>query len=78
MAPSITSLLVTWKAAAVSRSFSCITFHFVPISQLYECSGFAPAMAPGLSFSTLFATHPPLDRRLEQLAQLEAQLGRPA
>jgi heat shock protein HtpX len=39
---------------------------------------FAPALAPGFSFSTLFATHPPLDRRLEQLARLEAQLGRPA
>jgi heat shock protein HtpX len=39
---------------------------------------FAPALAPGFSFSSLFATHPPLDRRLEQLARLEAQLGRPA
>jgi heat shock protein HtpX len=39
---------------------------------------FAPAVAPGFSFSSLFATHPPLDRRLEQLARLEAQLGRPA
>jgi heat shock protein HtpX len=39
---------------------------------------FAPALAPGFSFSSLFATHPPLERRLEQLAQLEAQLGRPA
>jgi heat shock protein HtpX len=39
---------------------------------------FAPALAPGFSFSTLFATHPPLERRLDQLAQLEAQLGRPA
>jgi heat shock protein HtpX len=39
---------------------------------------FAPALAPGFSFSSLFATHPPLDRRLEQLARLEAELGRPA
>ena len=39
---------------------------------------FAPAAAPGFSFSTLFATHPPLERRLEQLERLEAQLGRPA
>jgi heat shock protein HtpX len=37
-----------------------------------------PAVAPGFSFSTLFATHPPLERRLEQLARLESQLGRPA
>jgi heat shock protein HtpX len=39
---------------------------------------FAPALAPGFSFSTLFATHPPLERRLEQLEKLETQLGRPA
>jgi heat shock protein HtpX len=39
---------------------------------------FAPALAPGFSFSSLFATHPPLERRLEQLAKLEAQLGRQA
>jgi heat shock protein HtpX len=39
---------------------------------------FAPAMAPGFSFSSLFATHPSLDRRLDQLAKLEAQLGRQA
>jgi heat shock protein HtpX len=38
---------------------------------------FAPALAPGFSFSSLFATHPSLERRLEQLAQLESQLGRP-
>ncbi len=39
---------------------------------------FAPALAPGFSFSSLFATHPPLQRRLDQLARLEAELGRPA
>jgi len=39
---------------------------------------FAPALAPGFSFSSLFATHPPLQRRLDQLARLEAQLGRQA
>jgi heat shock protein HtpX len=39
---------------------------------------FAPALAPGFSFSSLFATHPSLDRRLDQLAKLEAQLGRQA
>jgi heat shock protein HtpX len=39
---------------------------------------FAPALSPGFSFSSLFATHPPLQRRLDQLARLEAQLGRQA
>lgn len=39
---------------------------------------FAPALAPGFSISSLFSTHPPLERRLEQLATLEADLGRPS
>ncbi len=39
---------------------------------------FAPAMAPGFSISSLFSTHPPLERRLEQLATMEADLGRPS
>ena len=39
---------------------------------------FAPALAPGFSISSLFSTHPPLERRLEQLAALEADLGRPS
>ena len=39
---------------------------------------FAPALAPGFSISSLFSTHPPLERRLEQLATLEADLGQPS
>jgi len=39
---------------------------------------FAPALAPGFSFSSMFATHPSLERRLEQLAELENEMGRPA
>ncbi len=35
---------------------------------------FAPALAPGISLSTLFATHPPLQTRLDQLAKLDAQM----
>ena len=38
---------------------------------------FTPAVAPGFSISSLFSTHPPLERRLEQLATMEADLGRP-
>jgi heat shock protein HtpX len=39
---------------------------------------FAPAFAKGASLSTLFSTHPTLERRLQQLTQLEAQMGRAA
>jgi heat shock protein HtpX len=37
---------------------------------------FAPALRPGVQ--SLFATHPSLERRLDQLARLEAELGRHA
>jgi len=43
----------------------------------YNAFFFAPAIASGFSLSTLFSTHPPLERRLEQLGSISAQLGRP-
>lgn len=39
---------------------------------------FAPAIARGVSLSTLFSTHPPLQKRLDQLAKLESEMNRPA
>lgn len=36
---------------------------------------FAPALSGGTSLAALLATHPPLNRRLEQLARISAQLG---
>jgi heat shock protein HtpX len=39
---------------------------------------FAPAFAKGVSLSSLFSTHPTLERRLQQLTELEAQMGRAA
>jgi len=36
----------------------------------------APALK-GSDISSLFATHPPLEKRLEQLAKIQAELGRP-
>ncbi len=38
---------------------------------------FTPAVAPGFSISSLFSTHPPLEKRLEQLARISGELGRP-
>jgi heat shock protein HtpX len=35
---------------------------------------FAPALAPGASLSSLFSTHPPLQKRLDQLAKLDAEM----
>jgi heat shock protein HtpX len=38
---------------------------------------FTPAVAPGFSISSLFSTHPPLEKRLDQLGRIAAQLNRP-
>ena len=39
---------------------------------------FTPAVAPGFSISSLFSTHPPLEKRLDQLARIASQLNRPS
>ncbi len=46
-------------------------------AQPFNAFFFAPAFN-GQSISALFATHPPLDRRLEQLSQISADLSRPS
>lgn len=38
---------------------------------------FTPAVAPGFSISSLFSTHPSLQRRLTQLNEISEQLARP-
>jgi heat shock protein HtpX len=39
---------------------------------------FTPALANGFSISSLFSTHPSLEKRLEQLAKISVELGQPA
>ncbi|HEU5002123.1 MAG TPA: zinc metalloprotease HtpX [Actinomycetota bacterium] len=43
-------------------------------AEAFNAFFFAPALAPGFSISTLFSTHPSLEKRLEQLARLEQQM----
>jgi heat shock protein HtpX len=38
---------------------------------------FAPALAPGFSLSSLFSTHPSLERRLQNLGSIARELGQP-
>jgi heat shock protein HtpX len=50
-------------------------------AEAFNAFFFTPALTQGrngISISTLFSTHPTLERRLAQLAQLEAQLGQTA
>jgi heat shock protein HtpX len=39
---------------------------------------FTPAISPGFSLSSVFSTHPSLEKRLDQLGRISAQLGRPS
>lgn len=43
----------------------------------YNAFFLVPALAPGFSLSSLFSTHPPLEKRLDQLGRIAAGLGRP-
>ncbi len=44
-------------------------------AEAFNAFFFAPAIAQGFSLTSLFSTHPSLDRRLEQLADISRQLG---
>ena len=43
-------------------------------AEAFNAFFFAPAFAKGLSISSLFSTHPSLEKRLEQLSRLEQQM----
>ena len=47
-------------------------------AEAFNAFFFTPAAAPGFSISSLFSTHPTLEKRLEQLAELERAMGHPA
>jgi heat shock protein HtpX len=46
-------------------------------AEAFNAFFFTPALANGFSISSLFSTHPSLDKRLEQLAKISTQLGQP-
>jgi heat shock protein HtpX len=39
---------------------------------------FTPAIAPGFTLSSLFSTHPSLEKRLDQLGRISTELSRPS
>jgi heat shock protein HtpX len=47
-------------------------------AEAFNAFFFTPAAAPGFSISSLFSTHPSLEKRLAQLSDLERQMSRPA
>jgi heat shock protein HtpX len=63
----------------VTGEMSRIPTRDLRASEAFNAFYFTPALATkGVSLSTLFSTHPSLDRRLAQLASIEAELGKPS
>jgi heat shock protein HtpX len=46
-------------------------------AEAFNAFFFTPAIAPGFSLSSVFSTHPSLEKRLEQLGRISAELSRP-
>lgn len=59
----------------VSGAMGQIPTRDLRAAEAFNAFFFAPALAPGFSISSLFSTHPPLERRLEQLADMERSMG---
>jgi len=76
--------LLTGRPSALASALVKVTGDMARIptrdlrsAESFNAFFFTPAIAKnGISLSTLFSTHPTLDRRLAQLATIEAELGR--
>ena len=60
----------------ITGEISAIPTRDLRASQSMNAFFIAPAIS-GASMKTLTSTHPPLEQRLEQLAKIAAELGRP-
>jgi heat shock protein HtpX len=74
--------LLTGRPSALAAALTKVTGEMsrIPTKDLraaepFNAFFFAPAFTKGFSISTLFSTHPPLEKRLQQLAKISAQLG---
>jgi heat shock protein HtpX len=76
--------LLTGKPSALARALQKISgdMAVIPTRDLRQMEpvsafAFAPAIGgrKGMDLATIFATHPSLEKRLEQLARIQAQLG---
>jgi heat shock protein HtpX len=59
----------------VSGDMAAIPTRDLRAAEPFNAFFFAPALAGGTSLASLFASHPPLEKRLEQLARISTQLG---
>ncbi len=68
--------LLAQALVKVSGEMSRIPSRDLRAAEHFNAFYFAPALAPGMSLSSLFSTHPSLQRRLDQLAKLDAEMRR--
>ena len=68
--------LLAQALVKVSGEMSRIPSRDLRVAEHFNAFYFAPALAPGMSLSSLFSTHPPLQKRLDQLAKLDAEMRR--
>ncbi|MHB1599651.1 MAG: zinc metalloprotease HtpX [Acidimicrobiales bacterium] len=66
--------LLAQALVKVSGAISRIPTRDLRAAEHFNAFYFAPALAPGASLSSLFATHPSLEKRLDQLAKLDAEM----
>ena len=62
----------------VSGDIARIPTRDLRASQALNAFFFAPALRPGMNLAALLSTHPTLQKRLDQLARIAADLGQPA
>ncbi|HVV31243.1 MAG TPA: zinc metalloprotease HtpX [Mycobacteriales bacterium] len=74
--------LVTGRPSALASALTKISGDMGAIptrdlrhAEAFNAFFFTPALASGFSLSSLFSTHPSLDKRLAQLSKISAQLG---
>ncbi len=74
--------LVTGRPSALASALQKVSGDIAAIptrdlrkAEPFNAFFFAPALSGGASLASLFATHPPLEKRLEQLAKISSQLG---
>jgi len=77
-----TGALLTGKPRALASALTKVSGQIATIPdrdlrtmESVSAFAFAPALTSTSSLATLFSTHPPLEKRLEQLAKVAAQLG---
>jgi len=74
---AIVPFLNLYVEVKISGGISTIPQRDLRASKAMNAFFIAPAIS-GATLKTLTATHPSLEQRLEQLARIQAELGRPA